>query len=227
MKIVSYISENNISVEFDDGFIKQNVRYGNFKRGGVTNPYAPSLCNVGFMGCGEFDSNDKAHNIWRGMIERCYGTNKNRARDLSYSECNVSSDWHNYQNFARWYTDNYYQVNNEVMMLDKDILFRENKTYSAELCIIAPSSINMLINGRTRIDSGSSPLGVTYHKKFNKYEASCNKNGKRVYLGIYDTPLEAHMVYKKYKENLIKDVANTYHNRIPDKLYEALMNYQV
>lgn len=225
MKIVSYISAKNISVQFDDGFILDNVGYGNFVRGSVTNPYAPSLCNIGFMGYGEFDSNNKAHNIWRGMIERCYGSNKNRVRDLSYSECKVSPDWHNYQNFARWYESNYYQIEGEVMMLDKDILFRDNKTYAEDFCVIAPSSINMLINGRNRVDSGDLPLGVTYNYK--KYEASCNKNGKRIYLGLYNTPHEAHAAYKSYKEKLIKEVASFYKNRIPDKLYNALMNYEV
>lgn len=227
MKIVSYNNANNISILFDDGFIMKNIRYGNFKRGAVANPYIPSLCNVGFMGYGVFDSNDMAHNIWRGMIERCYGTNKNRVRDISYSECYVSSDWHNYQNFAKWYKNNYYQIDGEVMMLDKDILTKDNKTYSENSCIIVPNSINMLINGRTRSDGGDSPLGVSYHKKTKKYQASCNKNGKPIYLGIYDTPQEAHMAYKQYKEKLIKDMANSYYNKIPDKLYDALMNYKV
>ncbi|PYE51628.1 AP2 domain-containing protein [Paenibacillus barcinonensis] len=227
MIIVSYNNAKSIGVMFDDGFVLEDVYYVNFKRGSITNPYTPSLCGVGFMGYGEFDSNYKAHNIWRGMIERCYGTNKTRVKDTSYSDCNVSSDWHNYQNFARWYNDNYYQIDGQVMMLDKDILTKDNKTYSENHCIIAPNSINMLINGRTRTDSGDTPLGVSYHKKTKKYQASCNKNGKPIYLGIYDTPQEAHTVYKQYKEKLIKDIAISLQSKIPDKLFSSLMEYVV
>jgi len=227
MKIVSYTSEKNISVQFDDGFILSNVRYGNFKRGGVSNPYAPSLYNVGFMGYGSFDSKDIAHNIWRGMIERCYKPNRDRVKDRSYSECTVSTEWHNYQNFAKWYKDNYYKVDEEVMMLDKDILLRDNKVYSKESCIIVPSRINMLINGRSRSDCGEYPLGVVYHKATKKYAAACNRNGKPIHLGIYDTPQEAHDAYKIFKEKVIEEVAISYKDKIPHKLFSALITYKV
>ena len=50
---------------------------------------------------------------------------------------------------------------------------------------------------------------------------------KRKYLGIYDTQEKAFEVYKYYKEKNIKMVADYFREQIPDKLYDALYNYEV
>ena len=72
---------------------------------------------------------------------------------------------------------------------------------------------------------GNYPIGITYRN--NKYIARCNVNGNRIFLGTYKTLEEAFKTYKQYKENLIKEIANKYKNQIPDKLYRALLNYEV
>ena len=48
-------------------------------------------------------------------------------------------------------------------------------------------------------------------------------------MGLYEKSevLKAFTVYKKYKENLIKEVADLYKNKIPIVLYEAMKNYTV
>ena len=41
------------------------------------------------------------YQIWQGMIKRCY--NKELlAKEPAYLECEVCSDWCNYQIFAEW-----------------------------------------------------------------------------------------------------------------------------
>ena len=54
-------------------------------------------------------------------------------------------------------------------------------------------------------------------------------NGKKQqkYLGLYNTPEEAFNAYKTFKENYIKQVADKYKDKIPDKLYKAMYNYKV
>ena len=49
-----------------------------------------------------------------------------------------------------------------------------------------------------------------------------NKN-----LGLYRDPDEAFLAYKVAKEDNIKKIAEYYKSRIPEKLYNALMNYTV
>ena len=52
------------------------------------------------------------------------------------------------------------------------------------------------------------PIGVRYYKKNNKYGASISIENENFYLGIYDTPEEAHKVYlnafRCWRDNKIK-----------------------
>lgn len=81
----------------------------------------------------------------------------------TYKDCSVCDEWLCYANFEKWYDDNYYEVNNEEMNLDKDILVKENKIYSPNTCIFVPQRINALfIKGKGR--RGQFPMGVSYDK---------------------------------------------------------------
>ena len=46
-------------------------------------------------------------------------------------------------------------------------------------------------------------------------------------LGRFNTPEEAFYTYKEAKEKEIKRVADLYKDRIPQKLYDAMYNYEV
>ena len=59
-------------------------------------------------------------------------------------DCSVYEGWHNFQNFAKWYEDNYYEIEEEQMHLDKDILVKGNKVYSPDTCVFVPETINGL-----------------------------------------------------------------------------------
>ena len=78
---------------------------------------------------------------------------------------------------------------------------------------------------------GDSVIGTSL--KNGKYRVQCSlinpKTGKskNKHLGYYETQEEAFKVYKYYKEKNIKDVADYYFGRIPDKLYDGLYDYEV
>ena len=103
-------------------------------------------------------------------------------------------------------------------------MFKGNKIYSSETCVIIPQSINNLFCKSNKL-RGSLPIGVSI--KGNKYRATLYVNGKQINLGSYDTPQEAFQSYKIAKENLIKQIADEYKPYIPQKLYEAMYNYKV
>ena len=46
-------------------------------------------------------------------------------------------------------------------------------------------------------------------------------------MGYYDTEIEAFEIYKYYKERNIKQVADYYRDLIPERLYNAMYNYEV
>jgi hypothetical protein len=139
----------------------------------------------------------------------------------------VSEEWLNFQNFAKWYDKNYYEINGEKMEIDKDILVKRNKIYSPETCVFVPKRINLLFvkKDATR---GDLPIGVCFFKRDKKYQVNCkDENGKDIYLSRYNNIEEAFEVYKEFKESVIKKVANEYKGKIPANLYNALINYKV
>ena len=231
MEIITYRCNNDIDVYFEEyDWIYYNAEYKRFKNGQLKCPYEKTICNKGYIGEGEYRvSENKRHTncylLWKGMLHRCYDK-KYHKKHLTYKDCEVCEEWLNFQNYAKWKQENYYQVNDEKMHLDKDILIKGNKIYSPKTCVFVPHTINELFtkSDKTR---GNLPIGVSYDKESKKYKAYCKINGKQKTLGRFDTPQEAFQVYKIAKEKEIKRVADEYKPYIPQKLYEAMYNYKV
>ena len=231
MTIIRYGDALDIDIQFDDGTIVEHKQYNDFLKGKIRNPMFPSVYGVGFIGVGDFKTCDengkktKCYKTWNDMLRRCYDP-KLQEKYQTYKNCTVCKEWHNYQVYAKWHNENYYEVGNEQMDLDKDILCKGNKVYSPTTCVYVPHSINVLFTKRDK-RRGNLPIGVS--SKFeNKFQAWVSKgNGKPIYLGRYNTPEEAFLAYKKAKEAYIKEVAEEYKGKIDNRLYEALMNYEV
>jgi hypothetical protein len=201
--------------------------YQCFCEGTIKNPRFPFLYGLGYVGDGVyktkgFHKKTPYYVKWFNIFERCYN-----GVYPSYKTVKVCEEWHNFQNFAKWYEENWksdYMDNK--WSLDKDILVKGNKIYSPETCCFVPQEINSLfikLNSRR----GEYPIGV-YLSKNKKYISNFTK-GKRVtmYLGTYNTPEEAFQVYKETKESYIKEIADKWKGQISDKVYEAMYNYKV
>lgn len=230
MTLIKYNNALDVDVMFENGYIKHNVRKWCFDKGKVYSPYERRVYGVGYLGEGSYEYSyleRKIYKTWKSMLQRGYDCRlKNKYK--TYRDVLVCEDWHNFQNFAEWFERNYYEVKNDSVSLDKDILVKGNKLYSPDTSIFVPSRINNLF---TRSDKarGKYPIGVT--KDGNKYVAmiSITKNEikNRHIIGKYETPLEAFKSYKKYKESLIKEIADEYREEIPKKLYDAMYSYKV
>jgi len=222
MKIIEYINSQKITIEFqDDNKYKVKTRYANFKNGAIANPFDKVICGVGYIG--EWGkSNTKSYNHWIHMINRCYDTKEY----LSYKDCEVCKEWHNFQNFNNWYKENYYEITNEKMCLDKDILVKGNRLYSPETCVFVPEKINLLFVGSKK-NRGIYPVGVRKTKNQKKYYASFSKNCKSIFLNTCVNPIEAFYIHKIKREEYIKEIAEQYKQYIPEKLYNTMINYEV
>lgn len=235
MIITEYRGCMDIDVYFTEyDWIAKGVQYQNFKKGNIKCPYERRYFGVGYIGEGKYKMSEnrkltKCYNAWHDMLKRCY-SEKLHEKYPTYINCKVCEEWYNFQNFAKWYDNNYYEIEGETMCLDKDILVKHNKIYSSDTCIYVPQTINSLFTKNDN-DRGDSCIGTSPYQ--DKYMVRCRminpKTGKskNKYLGIYDTELEAFEVYKYYKEKNIKEVANYYKEYIPDKLYKALYDYEV
>lgn len=219
MKVIEYNNNKDVWVEFQDEYkAKVHTCYSHFKNGEVKNPYHKSIYGVGYLGQGKYSrkTHFKYYSHWAHMMDRCY--NKKISNSSDY--------FHNFQNFAKWCEDNYYEINGEKICLDKDILIKNNRTYSPNNCLFVPDRINTLFCKTDKV-RGDYPIGCSYNKEKNMIEVHCSTLNKREHLGYYNTTKEAFQIYKQFKENYIKEVADEYKDKIPNKLYEALYKYEV
>lgn len=231
MQIIKYNNTSNMVVGFDDGYtIKAD--YKEFKNGCIKYPCDKSVFGVGYLGIGLYmpSDNNGATNIyktWKQMLYRCYDE-RHKIKEPTYKDCSVSEEWHNFQNFAKWYDENYYEVEKEQMNLDKDILIKNNKIYSPITCCFVTKRINALFIRKER-HRGKYPIGVIFHKRDENFMVQCKSCGtsKRGYLGSFSTLEKAFQVYKSNKEDLIKKVADEYKDYIPQNLYHAMYRYEV
>lgn len=225
VEIIEYFSSNSVTLKFKNGTITKNNQFSPVKRGTVKNPNTPSACSVGYMGQGIFKSKDNnkvvvAHQTWINMLKRCY-SEAYQIKYPSYIGVVVCESWKCYQNFAKWYYENY--VNG--WHLDKDILCKECRIYSPKTCCFVPHKINTLITNNKK-DRGDLPIGVTI--KGDKYISQSRQSSKKtINLGAFDTPERAFQVYKEAKEKYIKNVTEKYKENLSPNVYKILINYIV
>ena len=227
--IVEYVGYNNITVQFKTTGEIVETTYQCFKNGNVKSRFVPSVYGVGYLGYeNAVDENGKSlksYETWKNMLERSYS-----GKYPTYKDCYVCPEWHNYSNFKEWFDNNYYEIPNEKMALDKDILYKGNKIYSPDTCVFVPQNINTLFIKSNKA-RGKYPIGVYFNKNANKFIAKCNifynEKNQRKYLGCFNTIDDAFNAYKEIKESNVKQMADYYKENIPNKLYEAMYNYKV
>lgn len=228
MKIIEYRDCRNIKVLFPEyNWIIDNIIYSNFKSGNIKCPYEPRTYKHGYIGEGKYKPKEiyKCYRVWSSMLMRCYD-NKVHEKEFTYKDCEVCEEWLNFQNFAEWYEKNYYEIPNEKMQLDKDILIKGNKLYSPETCVFVNHEINSLFTKSNKA-RGKYPIGVRYCKRDKKFTAYVTINKKEKSVAYCDDPIQAFNCYKQAKENYIKEVADKYKQWIPNKLYDAMYRYEV
>lgn len=126
MILLEYRKYDDCDVLFEDyNFIVKNTRYDHFKDKSLKCPFEARIFNKGFIGHGKYSykSHRLIYSVWCHMLERCYD-DKYKEKYPTYKDCKVCEEWLNFQNFAKWYEENYYEIPNEKMCLDKDILIK-------------------------------------------------------------------------------------------------------
>ena len=179
------------------------------------------ICGVGVCDLKRV-SYTKEYSVWNSMLNRCH--NKNMADSFpAYVDCRVSDYFLVFSKFKAWYENQIgYKFGFEI---DKDLLFKGNKEYHPDKCVLVPSEINTIIskkkNGKKRL-----PIGV-FRGKGGLFEARIVIGRKLTIIGSFKTPQEAFQAYKQAKENHIKLLAEKYRDQIDPRAYEALLNYKV
>lgn len=218
IEIVEYFCAINCTIRFESKLEIYNISYKVIKNGSIKNPYHRSVQGIGYYGIGYYNSQkSRRYTVWSNMLQRCYNESY-QEKYPTYKDCSVAEEWHNFQNFAKWYEDNYV----EDFELDKDIVNKENKIYSAQNCCFVPREINALFKHENMRED--LPTGVKRHG--NKYQSLIMKNGKYTFLGTFKTILEASEMYKITKESIIKKLANKWRYKLNLTVYDILINYK-
>ena len=203
-------------------------RYLHHLRGEGCKKCATSRFKKKVFGAGINDVYLSADNLyvyqrWTRLLRRCYDP-KYTNRFPTYQQCSVCDEWLVFSNFKAWFDDNYI----EGYEIDKDIIGGNSKVYSPETCCFVPQEINKLL---IKADSrrGQYPIGVSYHKKKNKYRVCLAHKSKILHIGYFNTVEEAFNAYKADKEAYIKAIAKEYYvqGKISKQVFEALLNYKV
>ena len=234
MKIVQYNRVDDILVEFQDehkGIV--HTQYQSFIKGNVKNPYYPMVLGVGMIGSkypAKINNVEtKEYQAWGNIIDRCFNK-KIKEKYLAYQNVTCCNEWLLYENFYEWLhsQENFNKWGDKRWEIDKDILVKGNKIYSPETCCLVPQNINSLFINKSN-HRGDLPIGVKRSGK--SFIARCSNpiTSKREYLGSYSTPYYAFLAYKKYKEDLIKQIAQIEYNNknISSRCYKAMLNYKV
>ena len=178
--MVEYISSNEIYVTFNESDKRRKTTCYCFKYGTIKNRDKPSVYDVADIGVGDYKvyGNGKVlkrYTTWHGIIERCY-SKRYKEKKNSYEGMTVCKEWLNYQNFSKWYDENYYEVEGERVELDKDILIRGNKIYSPDTCVFVPSSINkaFIMYGKEdhineKIENYKNKLPISVYDKISNF----------------------------------------------------------
>ena len=227
--VIEYHRCDRVIVKFNDSFgYIANCTVNSLKRGNVKTPYYPIISGVGYIGVGKYLTNQfgkstKEYDAWSGAMDRCYGLNR-RTRNNSYIGCEVDSQWHNFQVFAECYCN--HESYGKGYHLDKDLLVRGNKVYSAEDCCMLPKELNAAISLKPNKNS-SLPIGVQELKGKYRSKIGSGSSGKTAHLGTFKTVEEASAVYVKAKEEYIHSLEEKWHGKIEEQAYQALMNWTV
>lgn len=225
MKIIEFKTQANMVIEFQDEHrYKKPTTYCNFKRGDISNPYDRKVFGYGYIGVGKHQPKENgilnvAYQTWRNIIIRCYHEPYKDLNKAYFGICSICEEWFNYQIFADWYYDNIYPIENERIHIDKDIMVHGNKIYSPDTCVFLPQRINMIFmeTPKTRDED----LPNTIYRCSKGFKASYG--GKS--LGVFKTLDEAIEAHDYHKRINIKQVAEEYKDRIPDRAYQALLRW--
>lgn len=230
MKIIEYNGANDVTVEFMDELnYKVHALYHNFQKGTIFNPGWKMMYGRGYIGVGEYEQTigkkpTKAYDAWRRMFDRCYNEEYHK-KYPTYIGCHVCEEWYDFQNFAKWFYEHYYEVENQSIEVDKDWYIIGNKLYCPENCCLAPNIINTCMLTRDKIKNYDMPIGVSWHKN-GSYVARCSDHGKRKTIGYYHSIKDAENAYWEYKINYISNLADEYKKYIPDRLYNAMKDFK-
>jgi hypothetical protein len=212
LTVMVFVGGTKYRVVLDSGL----TRYMNAKEirnGAWKDAMSPQVCGVGYVGKGEYPTkiNGKrlaAYEVWRGAIRRCYDTSKSEYYRYGGKGVVVADIWHNYQNFAEWYTTEVNKLPSVNLELDKDL--KGGNIYSPENCILLPYKLNNFI---TNSKTDNNLVGYNKPHTRGKYTVTLSMMGRQHFIGDFANQEDGDLAYRKLREWVYNKLATLYHER--------------
>ena len=212
--VIDYINCCNVKIRFNDERHTELIcRYDSVYNGVVENPYHKTIMGIACLGNVDNIPRD-IYEIWYHMIQRCYTRTESTE---AYKDCTVSDEWLCFENFLKWYNDNYYECE-ELLELDKDILKAYNKVYCKENCLLVPHNINILLKAN-RLTSTQG-----YHKELHYGHIYYRVTNKNFPYKRFKNEYDARMYYKRNMLIYLRNQILKYTNKIPQKILDKILN---
>lgn len=158
---------------------------------------------------------------WENMIMRCYYDKASRYPAYGGKGVKVSEDWLIYENFAKWFDDNYV----EGYHLDKDLL-GDGSLYSKENCCYIPQKLNgLFVITKKNVGKLNNhlPTGVIKQRKAFVVRVS---HASPSYSKSHSTVEAAHKDYLTRKWDSVRDIATEMYRwtEITEKVHQAVID---
>ena len=136
----------------------------------------------------------------------------------SYADVTISEEFKDPQKFCDWAVQ---QPGWGLgYSLDKDVLIRGNREYSADACVFLPQAVNTAIINTNILKKTC----ISFSK--GKYRLKCSFGNQRILVTNIESEEAAFELYIKYKEGYVKRLAEEFKSTIDPRAYEALMAWK-
>lgn len=220
-EVISQIDSRNFIVRFVESGYETVARRDYITLRTISDPNTITKYGVGYIGEGPYktitderlangkNKASEAYTRWNGMMQRCYSPKFKEYPRYGALGYHVSEEWKCFQNYAKFFYDGW----QEGLVLDKDILDPDNKTYCAEKCKFVPVYINNLLVHSKNVTNGL-PVGV-YRitkgpKQINELKKPYMVEWQKKSLGTFSDPMEAHKIWQLNKANHIEATVGRY-----------------
>jgi hypothetical protein len=178
--------------------------------------YGHGITDVGEFLPFENGKQTKAYVVWKNVLQRCFDK-KLHERFQTYKDCSICNEWLLFQNFAKWFSDNYI----DGYYLDKDLLFVGNKMYSPERCCFVPNRINCLLATNKAKNLSGIAIGVKLQD--SRYRAIMSDGKRKIHIGYFDSESDAKKAYNKAKIQLAESIIES-DQSIPTMIKSKIIN---
>lgn len=222
LSVIEKIKDSAFLVKFEDSPPFKTYS-PTIKNGTVKDLNDKTIYGAACYGYGDFiakvqGKHTPEYEVWRGIIRRCYDTKSPNYRTYGGAGITLCEEWHNFQNFAKWYTE--LPLYGKGLHLDKDLLNMKSTQYTPSNCTLVPQNINSLFTGgfKTIVYQRRSKWVV----QLQMGEKCSNGNKRQSYLGEYTDKQEALEVYFKHKIAHVIKVANQEKANLDERVYSNL-----